>query len=159
VVCYKDQGERRLAAYLASYLAATIPAPWRTWADALVFIPADRAAKRRRGFDHMEEVAEEVASLTGLLLFNLLEKLPATDQRKLGRGQRYENLQQAFLVSGQAGDDNGYPLPARQANPLPQNIILIDDVLTTGATLDAAAAALLACGAKEVRVVTVARVW
>jgi len=132
--------------YLASYLAAILPASWLTWADALVFVPADRAAKRRRGFDHLHEVADDLAYLTGLKLFDLLEKLPAADQRRLDREQRFINLSHAFLLTA----------PAKL---LPQHIILIDDVFTTGATLDAAASALLMHGAEEVRVATIARVW
>ena len=145
---YKDLGERRLAPLLAQVLAATAPKSWLTWADAFTYIPAGCSALRKRGFDHMEAIALQVASLIGLPVLSLLEKPEATDQRVLGRVQRYQNLTGAFRVQ-----------LAMQGACFPEKIIMLDDVLTTGATLDAASSALLAAGAREVRVATIARVW
>lgn len=152
IVCYKDQGERRLAELLASLIVDALPLSWGTWADVLMFIPAGQKAQRRRGFDHMEEVALKIAETLKLPLWDALEKLPAADQRGLNRSQRYENLIRAFAVTAEAS------ALACTISP-PRNILLIDDVLTTGATLDAAAAVLKTQGAQEVRVATVARVW
>jgi len=146
VVGYKDQHERRLAQTLALLIAEALPDEWVGWADALSWIPCDRRALRRRGFDHMRHIALELARITGLEARGLLRKSAVADQRDLGRAGRQENAGSLFSVNGTLG-------------LLPTNLLLIDDVLTTGATLDAAACVLLGAGIGEIRVATVARVW
>jgi ComF family protein len=146
IVAYKDGGERRLAVVLASLIAQAIPLEWRLWADAFTWIPADGEAVRRRGFDHMELIAHVLAARTGLRQVALLEKRARFDQRRLGRTERKRNMETVFAVR-----EGG---PASSAN-----LILIDDVFTTGASLDAATRVLREAGFGEIRVATVARVW
>ncbi|MDR1015028.1 MAG: double zinc ribbon domain-containing protein [Coriobacteriales bacterium] len=184
VVAYKDGGERRLAGLLARLVARVVTPEWRCWADVLAWVPADAAALRRRGFDHMRLVAEALGALTGLRTAPLLVKQAQLDQRLLGRRQRRENAGSVFSLHpspaiaqrGRAGTGQGPraagadvgkgPCAADvqgvlRGGPLSSfgRIVLIDDVLTTGATLDAATRVLLSAGAQEVRVATVARVW
>ncbi|MDR2713915.1 MAG: double zinc ribbon domain-containing protein [Coriobacteriales bacterium] len=154
---YKDQGERRVAFLLASCLAAALPPAWLMWADALTFIPAQPSAQRKRGFDHIEQVATLLAPKISLPLLRLLEKAATDDQRNLGREARFQNLAGAFRVKA---------LPPSLFARSEIRLILIDDVFTTGATLNAAAGALKLAGASqspsqkvEIRVATVARVW
>lgn len=124
---------------------------WTQWADALVYVPASPEALLRRGFDHMERVAEIVSRRTGMALVHALASCKgARDQRELGRGERLANRSGSFsLAAGVISD----------AGKLPRRIVLIDDVFTTGATLSAAAHALLDGGAHEIRTVTCCRVW
>ena len=56
---YKDQGERRLAEPLACLMARARPPSWRP--EAVTFVPATSAARRRRGFDHAELLARGLA--------------------------------------------------------------------------------------------------
>ena len=124
---------------------------WTQWADALVCVPASPEALLRRGFDHMERVAEIVARRTGMALVHALVSCKgARDQRELGRGERLANRSGSFSLAADA-------LP--EADALPRRIVLIDDVFTTGATLSAAAHVLLDGGAHEIRTVTCCRVW
>ena len=148
VVGYKDQHERRLAQLLAQLLLQVIPDDWIAWTDVITYIPADARALRQRGFDHMQAVASALAALMGQPAANLLVKYAVTDQRLLGRAARQQNSSAAFSArfSGECH------LP-------PGKVLLIDDVLTTGATLDAAATTLLDAGFDEVRVAVIARVW
>jgi ComF family protein len=146
VVLYKNQNEHRLAQIMAERLYTAIPKRWLKWADCISWIPVDRKTLRRRGFDQMQPVAAELARITSKPALDLLTKKPVKDQRELDRQQRRKNLQGSFDCK--AGS-------AR----LPSHIILIDDVLTTGATLDIAAETLLDGGAQEVRVAAFARVW
>ena len=124
---------------------------WTQWADALVYVPASPKALLRRGFDHMERVAEIVARRTGMALVHALVSCKgARDQRELGRGERLANRSGSFSLAADA---------VPEADALPRRIVLIDDVFTTGATLSAAAHVLLDGGAHEIRTVTCCRVW
>jgi len=150
IVTYKDKGEQRLSALLASMLAQVIPLEWKLWADVLTWIPADEEAVRRRGFDHMALIAVSLAEQSGLKTRPLLIKHSRKDQRSLNRREREQNMRSVFSIK-----EPGLKTP----KPAAQRIILIDDVFTTGATLDAAAQTLLSAGAKEIRVATICRVW
>lgn len=151
---YKDAGERRLADLFGEMLADTAHhaeavAPDRyggllSQADALVFVPATAAAFRRRGFDHMEAVARRLSELTGVRLIDALVKHGSADQRLMGRLGRRVRAQGAYEVveEGIGG----------------RRLVLVDDVITTGATLAAAAGALCDGGAKRVDILALARV-
>jgi len=143
VVLHKDAGERRLAGVLGALLAARVREAWPDWPEGVAFVPATAVALRRRGFDHGRAIAETVASALGVPLLSALERSAARDQRTLGRSARAANAAGSFSASG----------------PVPCRVLLTDDVFTTGATLDAAASALLVAGAAEVRCATVARAW
>jgi ComF family protein len=143
VTLFKDGGERRLSSLLAGLLLERVE-QWRGWPDAVAYVPATAKARRRRGFDHAAEIAGELARLMGVPLMTALERGRARDQRELGRRERFANARGTFVAN---------------AGQMPPHVLLVDDVLTTGATLDAAAAALKAAGAEEVRVATVARAW
>ncbi len=145
VVLHKDAGERRLAAVLGALLAEQVALSWPGWAQAVTFVPATRAAFRRRGFDHGLAIGSELASALGVPLVSALTRGDARDQRSLGRTARAANAAGTFSPA------SGVELPDR--------VLITDDVLTTGATLDAAAAVLLDAGAAEVRVAAVARSW
>ncbi|HET6498488.1 MAG TPA: phosphoribosyltransferase family protein, partial [Coriobacteriia bacterium] len=144
ITLYKDAGERRLGAPLGDLLARATEA-WAGWPEAVVAVPATPRALRLRGFDHTAVIAERVARTLGVAVLPALESVGARDQRALGRNARRENVAGGFAVT-------------RGVAP-PPRVLLVDDVMTTGATLDAAAAVLLAAGAKAVRVGAVARAW
>jgi ComF family protein len=150
ILVYKNANERRLAPLLAEMLQQILPLEWRLWADALTWIPADQQAFQERGFDHMETIASCLGESAHLPAYPLLLKNPGTDQRVLTRAQRFENVRSLFSPNGAVLTD---------ADLGDKNIILIDDVFTTGATLEAAADCLLAGGIKAVRVLCLARTW
>lgn len=144
VVLHKDAGERRLAGVLGGLLGEEVTAAWDGWADAVAFVPATRAALRRRGFDHGLAIASALAETHGVPLVRALHRAAALDQRTLGRAARAMNASGTFSAGESVSG---------------MRILLTDDVFTTGATLDAAAAALLDSGAEAVRVAAVARTW
>jgi ComF family protein len=141
---YKDAGERRLGALLGDMLGAAV-GTWQEWPQAVVPVPPSASALRTRGFDHTAAIACRVAGSLGVPLLHALASAGAKDQRALGRTERRINVEGAFVPT--------------HAERLPPRILLVDDVMTTGATLDAAAAALLAAGAEVVRIGAVARAW
>ena len=142
---FKDRGERRLAAELASAMARLISPAWRAERPTIVSVPATARAVRRRGFDHGELLARELAAATGLAIAQPLARPRTADQRGLDRAARAANTAGGFAALP------GATVPAR--------VLLVDDVYTTGATLFAATDALLAAGAEQVRCLTYARVW
>lgn len=156
VVGHKDAGERRLAPVIAAIVACALDeasswpaadgAPRADLArlDALCFVPATAAAYRRRGFDHMEVVARTLAGMLSLPLVDALARPRALDQRSLGREERRENAAESMVV---VQDVSGLRL------------LLVDDVVTTGASVRSGAAALLARGAESVTGCALARTW
>ncbi|MCE5203438.1 MAG: phosphoribosyltransferase family protein [Coriobacteriales bacterium] len=141
ITVYKDGGERRYAALLGDLLAHAVE-EWQGWPEAVVAVPPTRTARRRRGFDHTLPLARAVAVTLDAPVVTLLAVGARRDQRDLGRVARLENMSGAFTVIGDG--------------PVPRRIVLVDDVMTTGATLDAASEALLAAGAEEVRAAVLA---
>lgn len=139
---YKDQGERRLASVIASHMARVVPPGWDY--DAITFAPATTSACRRRGFDHMELVAREVSALLDAELVCALGRPKSRDQRELGGRGRIANLKGGFMAS--------------EGVAAGRNLLLIDDVMTTGSTMCAAADALLDAGSRKVFCLTFTRV-
>ncbi|MDY2777686.1 MAG: phosphoribosyltransferase family protein [Collinsella sp.] len=154
VRAYKDAGERRLARPIAEMLHdaashAEAVAPDRfggllSESDAIVFVPATGRAYRRRGFDHMELVSRQLALLSGVPCLDALIKHGSGDQRLLGREERLDASRGVYEVATDVGD---------------MRLLLVDDVITTGATISACAAALGDAGAARVDALTLARVW
>lgn len=133
VLALKLRGRREAARHLAVGMAERI---WSTgWdVDALVWIPGRRADIRRRGFDHARAIAQELSSLVGIPFMPALRRTgDRTDQTGLGAKQRRANLAGAFAATG-----------------VPRHVGIVDDVVTTGATLGEAGRALRAAGAVHV---------
>lgn len=131
VTCYKDRNERRLAELIASCMADCLPYSWRKDA-ALIPIPTRKAAKRNRGFDHLQLIAHTLSERTSLPLIEALAANTRKDQRRLGGQDRLLNMAGSFTFN-----------PSRINELLPYSrLIIVDDVLTTGATLFTAAEVL-----------------
>ena len=146
VTIYKDAFEKRLSEELGALLAAAVTQRWdEGFADAIVPVPASADAIRRRGYDHVSLLADSIARHTGIPCLRLLAHAGAVDQRSLSREERMANVEEAFEV--------------RIATPCPDRVLIVDDVMTTGATMRAAALAVKAAGAVEVRAGFVARAW
>ena len=113
----------------------------------LVPVPTTPARARRRGYNQAEVLAAAVARRTGRRVRNLLQRRPlSASQVALQRWQRLDNVHQAFFVP----PDHGSGLRE-------DHVILLDDVLTTGATASAAAEALACYGVPSISLLTFAR--
>ena len=108
-------------------------------------MPLHKSRYRERGFNQSEIVAEEVSKITDLsVLKNALKRKKNTkDQTNLSPQQREENVKGAFVVT-QPEMING------------KKIILVDDVITTGATLNECARMLKQAGAEKILGTTIA---
>lgn len=113
--------------------------------DAIVPVPLHWRRRLTRGYNQAERIASPLARQLGLPLVSALRRARRTPpQTSLGKSDRLANLRQAFRV----------PRPGRVRG---LRLLLVDDVATTGATLDASAAALRQAGAVAVTAVVAAR--
>lgn len=111
---------------------------FRTRIDGIVPIPLHRKKQRKRGFNQAALLAEGLGRELGLPVYeNLLLRTRNTrPQKELTRTERQENLKTAFKIQ-----KKGVELKA---------VLLIDDIYTTGATIDAAARVLLEAGVQKI---------
>ena len=141
---WKDAGERALVHNMARLMVPQVPPAWLASRPALVPIPASSAARRRRGFDHGNDLAHAVGNLLGLPVVGVLARPRTLDQRALGRRGRMGNLRGSFRTL--------------EGATAPAHVLLIDDVCTTGSTMNAACDALRAAGAQTLHCLVFARV-
>jgi ComF family protein len=118
-------------------------------ADALVPVPLHWRRLWARRFNQSAALAETISANTGLpALHGALRRVRATVQQVgLSKAERADNVQGAFRVAADA-----------KAHVAGRRLILVDDVLTSGATVDTCARALLRAGAAHVDVLVFARV-
>jgi len=142
----KYDGERRLARPLGEAVAAR----WRragAGGDVLVNVPVHVGRRRERGYDQAALIARDAADALHLPWANALDRTRATTaQFRLDRRHRAANVHEAFAVR-----------PETRASIVNRWVVLVDDVVTTGATLCEAGRALLDAGAAAVSAVCVAR--
>lgn len=146
-VLLKDANEQRLGQYVGRLLGQRVKASFGDWADTLTWVPPSQDALRRRGFDHGALLAQGVATILGLKAVALSKHIKKFDMRALAKSERKEAASRAFAFAGSPEVIVG------------RNVLLIDDVFTTGATLHAVSTVLLEAGAREVRVAVIARAW
>jgi ComF family protein len=115
--------------------------------DLLVPVPVHASRRRERGYDQAELIAAAAGRALRLPMLPAVERTRATTaQYRLDRRHRAANVATAFAVR-----------PGYVARVAGRHVVLVDDVVTTGATLSASAGALLLAGAASVAAVTVAR--
>jgi ComF family protein len=111
----------------------------------LIPVPLHPARLRERRFNQSEALAEWAARRRGLRVEQpLCRRLHTITQTHFDRRQRMRNLRDAFALR-------------HNADVKDKSFLLVDDVLTTGSTLDECARVLLEGGARSVRAITVAR--
>jgi ComF family protein len=144
---YKYQRALWCEPFLAGLLARkAVPALQEQEWDLIVPVPLHSLKHHEREFNQAERLARRLSAATRIPLApRLLRRVtPTRTQTQLSRAQRAANVRGAFALG------NG-------ASPKGQRIVLVDDVLTTGATTSACARVLKAGGATDVCVWTVAR--
>lgn len=147
----KYQAVRPAASTLARQLRTVIERNREQIGDRplIVPVPLHRNKFRARGFNQAEEIAQSLRKLTGFEMRHSLihRRRDTISQTGMTAHQRRENVRAAFFVK-----------PHHKRDLSARNVILVDDVMTTGATAAECTRVLLRAGAKQVFVLTAARV-
>lgn len=108
--------------------------------EALVPVPIHSSRRRERGFNQAEELAERLSDYWGFPVDTklLVRKKKTLPQRDLGPSQRLKNLQEAFALHPSVSDK------------IPKSVIIIDDIYTTGSTVEACSRILKKAGVKRI---------
>lgn len=130
---------------LAEFLEEYIIKNFKYEKYMITYIPLSKKSKKVRGFNQCEYIAKKIARDLSIEAAEILIKQRETkEQKKLKKDERYENIKDAFKLK------NGIEL-----NDC--NIILIDDVTTTGATLNEACRLLKKSKVKDIKLLTLAK--
>lgn len=132
---------RQLSPVLARLMAEFLRREWPELAGVpLVPVPPRKGKVRRQGWDQVQELCNYLNINHGFNVISLLERRSVEQQKKLDRKSRLENLGRAYC------------LDQRQLSKvtLPERVILVDDILTTGVTIETCACALKEAGIKEI---------
>lgn len=144
---FKYQREFHLRHPLSDWLAESLEDPRiaRQTFDFFVPVPLHATRLREREFNQAQVLADLLSRRTGVPLLDCLRRIRhTTTQTRFDRAERMENLLNAFQIRNNAVVQG-------------RHLVLVDDVLTTGSTVDECARVLKNAGAESVRVVTVAR--
>ncbi len=147
IVMLKFERIEPLGAWFAERLAEVVRREAETLAaDVVVPVPLHRQRERERGYNQADLIARPLAKQLGLSYraVLLMRTRPRPDKQVLSLTERWDSVRGAFATR-----------PGSQVDNL--RVLLVDDVMTTGATLDACARALREAGAKSVIGLTVAR--
>ena len=109
-------------------------------AEALVPVPIHPSRRRKRGFNQAEELANRLSDCWGIPVNTrlLIRKKKTLPQRDLGPSERLKNLQEAFDLHPSVSDK------------IPESVIIIDDIYTTGSTIEACSRILKKAGVKRI---------
>lgn len=135
----KYKNKREYLDFYASAMAYRYERTVRSWqAQVLVPVPVHPSRRRKRGFNQAEELAVRLGNHWQLPVESrlLLRTRKTAPQRDLNPQERLLNLQEAFSVNSRI--------------PVPDCVILIDDIYTTGSTIEACSRVLKAAGVREI---------
>jgi competence protein ComFC len=139
----KFYNKKKLASVLAEFIVENVCGSAIKWADVIVPVPLSRNVLAQRGYNQTALIAQDLAKKYSVEFSEAVLKTKETEpQNKLDRKERLKNLKGVFLVS--------LPVAGKK-------VLVVDDVYTTGATMNEMARVLLGAGAMEVRGIMAAR--
>lgn len=141
----KYGGMRRTGTDLGSMLARVVCDEWDSLPTGVIPVPIHQARLRERGYNQSHDIAIGVSNVIGNVILNdvLVRKYYTSTQTNYSSGLRLINVSDVFEVIDALAIKG-------------KHLALVDDVLTTGATANACAKALLDCGARRVDVFALA---
>ena len=145
---WKMQGERSFSPLFASLLAQVLK---RIGETVIVPVPPRKGKIRKNGWDQIDELCTFLTKRYGFKVLKILERNTREQQKKLSRSERLEHIKTAYsLCELKVFERALKPFSGR----LPQSVCLIDDVCTTGSTIESCAAILKEVGIEKVSVLT-----
>ena len=114
-------------------------------ADVICYVPMTKKAEKKRGFNQCKLMARNIGYHTNIPVSNCIKKIKNTkEQKTLTKEERIINLKGVFKINNVKDIKN-------------KNVILIDDVMTTGATINECKYILKKSGVKQITVLTIAK--
>ncbi|MDP4198708.1 MAG: ComF family protein [Bacteroidota bacterium] len=139
----KYSGMVRLARRLGAFASELAPAE----VDCIVPVPLHRTRHATRGYNQAEAIADGLAKLRHVEVIRATKRTrPTPTQTKLSLPERVENMRDAFALTRHAHHIAG------------KNILIVDDVMTTGATLASVAGTLVTANPKSISILALAAV-
>ncbi len=145
ILAYKSGQRRSLAVIFARVIAAALAQKYP--GRIIVPVPPRPGKMRRRGWDQVEDIARVLECRHGCMVRRLLVRSGANQQKGLGLEARAANMHGTIRIRC---DRKGKPLD------IPDDLVVLDDVLTTGATLSACASVLKESGSSHVDAIAIA---
>ncbi|WP_173473159.1 ComF family protein [Eubacterium ruminantium] len=146
LVRFKYHGREEYASFYGREIAGRFKDEFRNLCiEAIVPVPLSKERYRNRGYNQAELLADVISEQTGIVKLNLLARVKNTaPQKELDDVQREKNLLQAFAI------DKAY------SGGIPKSILLVDDIYTTGATIEGCTKILKNAGVQRVYYTSVA---
>ncbi len=138
---YKFQNNRNLAFFLAEQLYRLITESYPV--SVIVPVPGRRKVKKEKGWEHTDLICRILEKNYKLTVLHLLVRKGNKAQKELSLKMRKENLHKSIKLK-------------RKTMIMPENIILVDDIFTTGNTINQCAEILKNAGAEEIYSATIA---
>lgn len=135
----KYSGDRDMAVVLANKVSPYLPTGQF---DCISFVPSTGRSQRKRGYNQAKLLAKHLSLANNIPLESHLLRIDHTDQIGLGRAQRLSSVEGNFISTNKVAG---------------KSVLLVDDVITTGATINECARTLKAAGAKSVWGIAVAK--
>ncbi|AEE17004.1 ComF family protein [Treponema brennaborense] len=142
LVLWKIRGVRQLSALFAEVVAGVLSTELCDGAVLpIVPVPPRPGKIRKCGWDQIADLCRFLKLKYGFPILPLLERRSAEQQKTLNRSQRLLNLGKSYAADARA---------LRRCKSVPEAVVLLDDILTTGVTLETCAAVLQSVGVKRV---------
>jgi len=144
---WKTQEKRVLSSLFASFVYKALKEICPEAIFPIIPVPPRPGKIKRKGWDQIDELCFYLKNLYGVRIFPLLRRLSSFQQKKLSKKERLKNSVNSFLLK------SGTQINKILKN-IPETVILIDDVITTGSTVESCAHELKRLGIKKVLVVS-----
>ena len=141
----KYKGEKELGEHLGKIFGADLKRSWFDEIDAIIPVPLHSKRLKERGYNQSEWIAQGIARSMGkpLITDALIRESATQTQTKKGVYERWQNVNGIFKVINPTKIEN-------------KHILVIDDVITTGATIEACISGLISADGVKVSVATLA---
>lgn len=136
---FKYGGKQEYAKFYGRVICERLGRKIKSWnADVIIPVPIHPSRKRKRGYNQAELIAKEISKRLGIrMATDIVYRSRATGAlKKLGARERQNNLKKAFNI--------------KQNSVKYETVLIVDDIYTTGATVDAMARCLKGAGVKKV---------